>query len=76
MDDTSSVELADKFPMQDGARILIGGRGVLFAGDIKNLRLSSDETLSQSLILRDLVGSHWIKDDGVSYEGIREGDVR
>lgn len=70
------MQLADTFSVQGGAHIVIGGRRVPFAGDIKNLRLSSDETTSQSLILRDLVGSHWIKDDGVSYEGIIEGDVR
>jgi hypothetical protein len=57
--------------MQDGTQIIIGGRRVSFAGDIQNLRLG-DTTASQ----RDLVGSEWIRDDGVSYEGIIEGDVR
>ena len=61
--------------MQDGAQIVIGGRSVAFAGDINNLRLSN-RTASQSLILRDLVGSEWIRDDGVSYDGIIKGDVR
>ncbi len=61
--------------MPDGAQIVIGGTRVSFAGDIKNLRLS-DRAASQNLMLRDLVGSEWMKDDGVSYEGIIEGDVR
>ena len=76
IDDTRSVQLPDAFSLQGGARMVIGGRRVSFAGDIKNLGLSSDKTASQGLILRDLVGSHWIKDDGVSYEGIIKGDVR
>jgi hypothetical protein len=61
--------------MQDGAQIVICGSEVAFAGDINNLRLSN-RTASQSLILRDLVGSEWIRDDGVSYDGIIKGDVR
>ena len=61
--------------MQDGARIVIGGGKVSFAGDIKNLRLSGT-TGSQNVMLRDLVGSEWINDDGVSHEGIIQGDVR
>ena len=72
----SRTELLERgFTMPDGAQIVIGGTRVSFAGDIKNLRLS-DRAASQNLMLRDLVGSEWMKDGGVSYEGIIEGDVR
>ena len=73
--DTRAIQLEEGFSLQDGAQIVIGGRTVSFAGDIKNLKLSNT-TASQNLMFRDLVGSEWIKDDGVSYKGIIEGDVR
>lgn len=77
--DVRSVHLTDARYTQDGSILIFGGTkgnstmGSLirapFAGNMKNIWLSSGDMIEE-LTKRDLVGTDWIKDKGVGYEGI------
>ena len=72
--DSNSIQLEDGSRIPNGVLLVIGGTRVSFAGDIKNLKLNDKSSL-KNVTVKDLVGEQWIKDVGVSYEGIIQGDV-